>query len=207
MGAITSAIIGAGTAVYASRQARRQARRQQQQATEQVQQQERLGQQAIQASDPFAAHRASAAERLNALIADPSNVTTTAAHRARLQGVQRQLAAQGFTGSGNALVEAAEAAGTSFQQEFDNLARLAGVDAPPGAGFGIAMQGIDAANARALASRGTGDATRLTGSVGVGENLSNLALTIGNRFNRPAIPVAPVQPLRRVNIPIPRLRG
>jgi hypothetical protein len=105
---------------------------------------------------------------------DPSKITETGAYKARMQAVQRQLAAQGYTGSGNALVEAAEAAGTVYQQEFENQGRLAGAFTTPGGGYDTAASTMANAGAQNLSATG-----------GVGNNLANLALTVGQRFNKP----------------------
>lgn len=218
MAAITSAVIGVAGTVYSSRQASRQAREQQRlaeeqnrQAQEQAQQQTELGERAIAASDPYAAHRGAAAERLNALMNDPSSIQNTASYKARIQAVQRQLASQGYTGSGNALVEAAEAAGTAYQQEFDNLARLAGADATPGAGYGTAMSGIGNANsnvlnsqANALAARQQGDAQRLSGTVGIVNSLTNLAQTWRQRPTATRVNI-PTQTISRTRPALPRI--
>ena len=182
MAAITSAAISAGTAIYSSRQASRQAREQNQIARE-----------GIEAADPYRAFRPAAAERLNELMKDPTKITETGAYKARMQAVQRQLAAQGYTGSGNALVEAAEAAGTVYQQEFENQGRLAGAFTTPGGGYDNATQ--------TMANSG---AQQLSGTVGVGNNLANLALTVGQRFNKPAVNI-PVQPVSRTTMPLPRI--
>ena len=183
MAAITAAAIGAGTAIYGARQASRQGR-----------EQARLAREGIEAADPYREFRGAAAERLNRLMADPSKITETGAYKARMQAVQRQLAAQGFTGSGNALVEAAEAAGTVFQQEFENQGRLAGAFTTPGGGYDSAMS--------TMANRG---AQNLSATGGVGNNLANLALTVGTRFNSPARPNIPVQPIQRTTLPIPSI--
>jgi hypothetical protein len=177
MAAITSAVIGAGTALYGARQARRQG-----------QQQADLAREGIEAADPYREFRGEAAVRLNNLMKDPSKITETGAYKARMQAVQRQLAAQGYTGSGNALVEAAEAAGTVYQQEFENEGRLAGAFTTPGGGYGQAMETMANSNAQNIIATG-----------GVGNNLANLALTVGDRFNKPAIPV---QPIARTTMPV-----
>jgi hypothetical protein len=121
---------------------------------------------------------------------DPSKITETGAYKARMQAVQRQLAAQGYTGSGNALVEAAEAAGTVYQQEFENEGRLAGAFTTPGGGYGQAMETMANSNAQNISATG-----------GVGNNLANLALTVGQRFNKPAV-VIPTQPIARTTMPV-----
>lgn len=183
MAAITAAAIGAGTAIYGSRQASRQARSQ-----------EQLAREGIEAADPYREFRGAAAERLNTLMADPSKITETGAYKARMQAVQRQLASQGYTGSGNALVEAAEAAGTVYQQEFENQGRLAGAFTTPGGGYDNAMSTMANSGAQNLSATG-----------GVGNNLTNLALTVGTRFNSPARPNIPVQPITRTPMPLPRI--
>jgi len=187
MAAITSAVVGVAGSVISSRQASRQAR-----------QQNELAREGIDAADPFREHRAGAATRLNALMADPSSIKDSAAYKARMQAVQRQLAAQGYTGSGNALVEAAEASGAAYQQEFDNLAMLSGANQAPGGGFSNAM-----------ASRAQSDATRLSGTTGIINNVAAGIRDIGG-FNRPGrinVPQSAVPPIRRTPIPVPRPRG
>jgi hypothetical protein len=159
MAAITAAAITTAGAIYASKKAGDQAKEQNQ-----------LAREGIAASDPYAPHRGAAAEKLNALIADPSSIANTAEYKARQQAVARQLASQGYTGSGNALIAAADAAGTSYQQSFDNLALLAGVGATPGAGYGNALSAAQA-----------GNDNKLGGYAGIINNLGNLASTIGDK--------------------------
>jgi len=122
-----------------------------------------------------------------------------------MQAGQRQLAAQGYTGSGNALVEAAEASGQVYQQEFNNLAMLSGANANPGAGFGNAMQGLAGAQANALNSRQAGNDQRLSGTTGVVNNLADLASSFNRRPATP-VPQRAVAPVRRARIPVPRTR-
>lgn len=175
MAAITSAAIVTAGSIYASNKASKQAK-----------EQNKLAQQGIAAADPYAAYRPAAAERLNALMADPSSIKDTASYKARMQAVQRQLASQGYTGSGNALVEAAEAAGTAYQQEFNNLSMLSGAGVAPGGGYDNAL----------MANQNAND-TQLSGYAGIINNLGNLASTIGNNrtggntppttFNQPAV--------------------
>ncbi len=87
---------------------------------------------AIDASDPYAPYRDQAAKDLNALTFD--TVKDTPEFKARAIAAERMMAAQGYTGSGNAIYAAAEAGGASYQQAFDNLARKAGIDKQPGYG-------------------------------------------------------------------------
>ena len=63
MGAVTAAVIGAGTALYTTNRARSAQRDQQNFAREQM-----------EGLDPFAEYRPEYAERLRALTADPSSI-------------------------------------------------------------------------------------------------------------------------------------
>jgi len=94
--------------------------------------------QANAAQDPYGPYRAAAAKRLDALMSNPDTITDTPEYKARLQASSRLMAAQGYTGSGNALIEAANAGGDAFQQAFNNLSILSGAGQPPAPG---AMQG------------------------------------------------------------------
>lgn len=166
MGAVTAAVIGAGTAIYSAKK-----------SSDQAKQQAKLGREAIDAADPFRQYRPQYAEKLNKLMEDPSSITSTPEYKARMQAVQRQLSAQGYTGSGNALVAAAEEAGNVYQQAFTNLSQLSGAGVAPGGGYDTAAQ-----------MTSEGNAQKLSAIAGVGNNLTNLALTIGNKggFNQPS---------------------
>lgn len=84
--------------------------------------------QAINIADPYSAYRGAAAQQLNELMANPSSITSLPTYQIAMQGAQRQMAAQGYTGSGNALVAAADASGQAYQNAFQNLAMLSGAD-------------------------------------------------------------------------------
>lgn len=164
MAAITSAIIGTAGAVYAANKSAKAAK-----------QQTQLGQQAIEAADPFREYRPQYAAKLNELMSDPSQIQNSPEYKARIQAVQRQLASQGYTGSGNALVEAAEAAGSVYQQAFSNLAMLSGASTTPGGGYDTALNAAQ-----------NGSAQQLSSISGVTNNLANLALVLGGRnWNTP----------------------
>lgn len=163
MAAVTAAVIGAGTAIYASSQAKKQQKDAQKFASEQM-----------GALDPFAEYRPESAARLQALSKDPSSIKDSATYKARLMAAERTMAAQGYTGSGNALVAAADAGASAYQQEFDNLSLLAGVSNGQGArssAYGTAANANSNANDNYLSS-----------VAGIGNNLTNLA----GMFNRPA---------------------
>ena len=123
----------------------------------------------LEKSDPFGKYRDQYAQDINALMDDPSSIAGTAEYKSRQQAAARLMASQGYTGSGNALAAAAEAGGASYQQAFDNLARLAGVDAVPG-GSAAALGGVQAARANSLGA-----------TAGVVNNAANLASTIFNK--------------------------
>lgn len=166
MAAITTAAIGAGTAIYSAQQSSKNAKKAQQQ-----------NQQAIDAADPYAPYRDDAAKRLNALIADPSSITETATYKARQKAAERTMAAQGYSGSGNAILAATDAAAASYQQEFSNLAALAG-----------ATEGLGNATSAYSAGQGAisnANDNKLSAWAGVGNNLVNLANTV---FNKPVTP-------------------
>lgn len=164
MAAITAAAVGAATTLYAANRASKQAK-----------EQNKLAREGIEAADPFREYRDKYAKRLDALMADPSSIKDTPEYKSRLEAASRQLAAQGYTGSGNAVVEAANAGGVAFQQAFQNLSQLSGAGVAPGGGYDTAMNAMSEGNAQ-----------RLSAIAGVGNNLSNLALTVGDRFNKPS---------------------
>lgn len=166
MAAITAAAIGAGTAIYAAKQSSKQAK-----------EQNKLAQKGIDAADPFREYRPKYAEQLDKLMSDPSSITKTPEYKARLDAAARQMAAQGYTGSGNAIIEAANAGGAAYQQAFQNLGQLSGAGVTPGGGFDSA-----------LASQSESNAQKLSAYAGVANNIGNLALTAGQRFNRAAAP-------------------
>lgn len=171
MAAITTAVVSTAATVYATKKAGDQAKEQAQ-----------LAREGIEAADPYKQYRGAAAEQLNALMKDPSKIADTAEYKARQTAAARQLASQGYTGSGNAIIEAANAGGESYQQAFNNLALLSGAGAAPGGGYGNALSAQQAANDN-----------KLSGYAGIANNLSNLAMTIGNRNNSGGrIPVSSV---------------
>lgn len=166
MAAVTAAAIGAGTAIYAQKSASKQAKAQ-----------NKLAREGIDAADPFKQYRGKYAEQLDKLMTDPSSITSTPEYKARLDAAARQMAAQGYTGSGNAILEAANAGGAAYQQAFSNLGQLAGAGVTPGGGYD-----------QALAAQSEGSAQKLSAYAGVANNLGNLALTAGQRFNQAATP-------------------
>lgn len=162
MAGVTAAVIGAGTTLYATSQAKKQQKEAQKQQTQQM-----------ESLDPFAQYRPDYASKLSQLASDPSSITDSSSYKARLQAAERTMAAQGYTGSGNALAAAADAGGAAYQQEFDNLAMLSGAGQGQGA----------RASAYGTGSAAVGNAndSYLSGVAGVGNNLANLATIWGGR--------------------------
>ncbi len=165
MGALASAAVGLAGSLFASKKASSQAKAQQ-----------KLGEQAIAAADPYAKYRPEAAEKLRALMSDPSSIMDTPEYKSRLDGAARTVAAQGYTGSGNAILEAANAAGAAYDSAFGHLALLSGAGATPGQGYGSAMSANQSANDNNLSA--------IAGVVNNGTNL------LSNLFNRPAAPIS-----------------
>lgn len=90
--------------------------------------------------DPYAQYRGAAATQLNSLMADPGSATNSSYGQALQTGAERSMAAQGYTGSGNAIVAAANAGGQAYQQQFNNLSMLSGASQGPAQGAGLAAQ-------------------------------------------------------------------
>lgn len=90
--------------------------------------------------DPYAQYRGAAATQLNSLMANPSSAIDSSYGQALQEGAARSMASQGYTGSGNAVVAAANAGGTAYQQQFNNLSQLSGASQGPAYGAGLAAQ-------------------------------------------------------------------
>lgn len=125
--------------------------------------------QAAAKQDPYGPYRDAAALKLNSLMDDPSKITDTAEYKARQTAASRTMAAQGYTGSGNALAAAAEAGGNSYQQAFNNLAMLSGAGVAPGQGAVQAAMGQSQNNQNAMNTYGQ----LANGLVGSGINAWN----------------------------------
>lgn len=171
MAAVTAAAIGAAGAIGSAYMAKKSGDKQ-----------AKLAQQGIDAADPFKQYRPQYAEQLDRLMKDPSSIKDTPQYKARLDAAARQLAAQGYTGSGNAILEAANAGGAAFQDAFAQLSMLSGAGQAPGGGY-----------AEAQSSLANSEAQKLSAYGGVVNNLGNLALTAGQRFNRAAQPNTTIQ--------------
>lgn len=164
MAVVTTAAIGAGTAIYTAKKSADAAKKQNQ-----------IAQQGIAAADPLGAYRPKYAEQLDKLMSDPSSIVDTPEYKARLEAAQRTMAAQGYLGSGNAIIEAANAGGAAYDQAVNRLTALAG--GTPGAGYDTA---VNAAS--------QGEAQKLSAYAGVANNLTNLGSTLADRFNKGGTP-------------------
>ena len=105
------------------------------------------------ATDPFAPYRAQYAGQLDALMTNPSSVTSTPGYeflqQQGEQGVLRTLAAQGRTVSGNELLALREQdqglAHTMYNDQFNKLATLSGAGVSPAQG-GLAQTAAQTQN-------------------------------------------------------------
>lgn len=95
------------------------------------------------AYDPYAPYRGAAAQKLNQLMNNPDYLQQLPEYQAYQQAASRTIAAQGYTGSGNALVAAANAGGAAYQQAFNNLSTLAGAGQSPALASSAAAQQAD----------------------------------------------------------------
>ena len=90
--------------------------------------------------DPYAQYRPQAAQQLQALQANPGSAASTPYGVAMSQAASRAMASQGYTGSGNAVVAAANAGGQAYQQDFNNLVVLSGAGQNPAQAQQVANQ-------------------------------------------------------------------
>jgi len=102
---------------------------------------QKLAQMRAQQMDPFGPQRAQYAQQLQALMANPSSIENMPGWQAGHTAVQRALAAQGYTGSGNAMAALQKYGGDFFNNQVQQLAGLAGANINPAAGADMAMQG------------------------------------------------------------------
>lgn len=184
MAAITSAVIGLGGTLYATKKAKDQQKAAIAEGQRQEESAQAFAKEQMENLDPFAQYRPEYAKRLSDLSNDPSSIENTATYRARLKAAERVMAAQGYTGSGNALVAAADAGASAYQQEFDNLAMLSGATQGQGArssAYGTAAgQQVGNYGTTSGNVRNAGD-SYLSGIAGIGNSVANLATVWGGR--------------------------
>ena len=93
-------------------------------------------------SDPFSSSRGQYATQLNNLMANPSSITSLPGYDAGLQAVERSMASQGYSGSGNMMAALQQYGGQAYQQQVQTLEALSGANATPGAGAQVALTGL-----------------------------------------------------------------
>lgn len=102
---------------------------------------QQLARMRAQQMDPFGSQRGQYAQQLQSLMSNPSNIEKLPGWQAGNLAVQRALAAQGYTGSGNAMSALQKFGGDFYNQQVQQLAGLAGANINPAAGADMAMQG------------------------------------------------------------------
>ena len=125
------------------------------------------------AYDPYAQYRPAAAQQLNALMKDPSSAVNSSYGQAEQLAASRTMAAQGYTGSGNALVAAAQAGGNAYQQQFNDLSMLSGAGQAPAAAMQASNQQANAQQAQS---------NQMWGGIG---NLVGQGITAWNNSSTP----------------------
>ena len=138
--------------------------------------------------DPYAQYRPQAAKQLQDLQANPGNAANSSYGQAMSQAAGRTMAAQGYTGSGNALVAAANAGGQAYQQEFNNLTVLSGAGQNPAQAQGVANQ---------QAQYQQGQSNQMWGQLG------GMAKGIVNNYTNPSSSSDYIPPVDASAIPMP----
>ena len=104
-----------------------------------------LAQSASAQADPFGPYRKQYADQMAALSANPSLLTQQPGYQAGMQAVQRSMAAQGYTGSGNMMAALSKYGGDFYNQTMNQYAGLAGANVNPGTGAQLKYGGgVDA---------------------------------------------------------------
>ena len=102
------------------------------------------------------------------LMKDPSSITESPMYKAGLESVQRTMASQGLTGSGNAMMALSDYGANYYQQQVAMLAQLAR-GGTPAYGTGSQMQGGGAGLLSSLGAMGKmGDMLGKLGGAGGG---------------------------------------
>jgi hypothetical protein len=130
--------------------------------------------------DPYASYRPAAAQKLQTLMNNPGSAANTSYGQAMSQAASREMAAQGYTGSGNAIVAAANAGGTAYQQEFNNLVTLSGAGQSPASAQSAANQQADFQQQQNTQT--AGQIGGLIGNIFGGSGSSGFGNSIGSLF-------------------------
>lgn len=96
---------------------------------------------AQKAADPFASQRGYYADQLRQIQADPNAITKIPGYQAGQQAIERSMAAQGYTGSGNMMAAMQKYGGDFYNQTMAQYAQLAGAGANPAAAAQLGLQG------------------------------------------------------------------
>lgn len=97
----------------------------------QSQQLKKMAETYLEKADPMAKYRAGYAEKLAALMANPSSITSVPGYQAGLEAVRASGAGQGWTSGGNMMVALNKYGGDFYNQEASRLAQLAGAQFNP----------------------------------------------------------------------------
>jgi len=100
-----------------------------------------LAETAAARADPFRQYREQYAQRMSMLSNNPSAIVNEPGYQAGLQAIQRTMAAQGYTGSGNMMAALAKYGGDFYNQTMANYANWAGAGVNPAAGAQLGLQG------------------------------------------------------------------
>lgn len=98
------------------------------------------------------------ADQLNALMKNPSTITSMPGYQAGMEGVERSMAAQGYQGSGNMAAALQQYSGNFFNNQVSQLQGLAQGGAQTGMQAGSVMQAGNQSASSALAALGYGAA-------------------------------------------------
>lgn len=123
----------------------------------QSEQMKRLAKLAGAQADPWGASggRSLAAGQLQGVLAGGSAAyEQTPAYKARMQAVQRSMAANGYLGSGNMAVAAANAGGAGYNEYLQMMGGLSGANANPASAAQLELTGNSSANNLAINSLG-----------------------------------------------------
>lgn len=115
--------------------------------------------QASRQADPFGPYRSQYADLMAGITADPSKVTQLPGYQAGMQAVQRSMAAQGYTGSGNMMAAMQKYGGDFYNNAMQMYGGLSGAQFNPASAAQLGLQGKGAAvdiAGRSLGSLGYG---------------------------------------------------
>jgi len=101
--------------------------------------------QAQRTADPFGPYRSQYADLMSNITNDPSQIQKLPGYQAGLQAVQRSLAAQGYTGSGNMMAAMAKYGGDFYNNAMQLYGGLSGAQFNPASAAQLGLQGKQSA--------------------------------------------------------------